>query len=66
MAQLGDHGVQALSLDELHGVEADVTIVADLEDRHDIGVVQSWPRRGPRGETARASSGRRPRAGAAL
>ena len=44
--QLGDDLVEPLALDELHGVEADVAVLADLEDRHDVGVVQ--PRRGLR------------------
>ena len=38
--QLGDDQVQALALDELHGIEADIAVLADLEDRHDVGVVQ--------------------------
>src|SRR5262249_10893195 len=38
--QLVDHRVQALALDELHRVVADLTVLADLEDRHDIGVMQ--------------------------
>ena len=33
--------VEPLALDELHGVEADVSILAHLVDRHDVGVVQS-------------------------
>ena len=44
--QLAEHHVQRLSLDELHGVEDDPAILADLVDRHDVGVVQ--PGRGPR------------------
>ena len=39
-----DDQVQALALDELHGIEADIAVLAHLEDRHDVGVVQ--PRRG--------------------
>ena len=39
--QLGDDQVQALTLDELHGVKADIPILAHLVDRHDVGVVQS-------------------------
>ena len=42
--QLVDDRVQALPLDELHRVVLDVALLADLEDRHDVGVVQ--PRRG--------------------
>ena len=38
-----DDLVEPLALDQLHGVEGDVTIPTDLEDRHDVGVVQ--PRR---------------------
>ena len=43
--QLGDDCVEPLALDELHGVEADIPVLAHLEDRHDVGVVQ--PGRGP-------------------
>jgi hypothetical protein len=38
--QLGDDLFQPLALDQLHGVEADVSIPTHLEDRHDMGVVQ--------------------------
>ena len=38
--QFGDDQVQALTLDELHGIEADIAVLADLVDRHDVGVVQ--------------------------
>ena len=38
--QLGDDRVEPLTLDELHGVEADISVLAHLEDRHDVGVVQ--------------------------
>ena len=38
--QLGDDGVEPLALDELHGVEADIPVLAHLVDRHDVGVVQ--------------------------
>ena len=44
--QLVDDQLEPLALDELHGVEDDLAVLAHLEDRHDIGVVQ--PRRGPR------------------
>ena len=44
--QLIDDRLEPLALDELHGVEDDVAVLAHLEDWHDIGVVQ--PRRGPR------------------
>ena len=37
--------VQALALDELHGVVVQALVLADAEDRHDVGVVQ--PGRGP-------------------
>ena len=43
--QLVEDGVQALALDELHGVVVDAVVLADAEDRHDVGVVQ--PGRGP-------------------
>ena len=39
--QLGDHGVEPHALDELHGVEADIPVLAHLVDRHDVGVVHS-------------------------
>ena len=39
-SQLGDDGVKPLALDELHGVKADVAILAHLVNRHDVGVVQ--------------------------
>ncbi len=44
VAQFHDHTIQALPLDELHRVEPDLTVLADLVNRHDVGVVQ--PRRG--------------------
>ena len=44
--QLVDDQVEPLALDELHGVVADVAVLADLEDRHDVGVVEL--RRRPR------------------
>ena len=45
LTQLGDDQVQSLALDELHGIEPDIPILADLVDRHDIGVMESS--RGP-------------------
>jgi hypothetical protein len=44
--QLIDDHVQPLALDELHGVVADIAVLANLEDRHDVGVVEL--RRRPR------------------
>ena len=41
--QLVQHRVEALALDELHDVEVRALVLADAEDRHDVGVVQ--PRR---------------------
>ena len=41
--QLVDDLVEPLALDELHGVIGRLAVLADLEDRHDVGVVQ--PRR---------------------
>ena len=68
-----DEPVEALAVDELHGVVEQVAVRADAEDRHDIGVVQ--PARGaclavePRGRHGPADRGgttlsatRRPRA----
>jgi hypothetical protein len=43
--QLLEHGIEGLALDELHGIEEHSPVLADLEDRDDIGVVQ--PGRGP-------------------
>ena len=63
VAQLGDHRVQALTVDELHGIEADIPVLAHLEYGHDVGMVQS-SRAGLRGGTARRSSGRHPPAAA--
>ncbi len=40
-AQLGDHRVEPQALDELHGIEADIAVLAHLVDWHDVGVVQS-------------------------
>jgi hypothetical protein len=39
LLELADDRVQALAVDELHRVVADLAILADLEDRHDIGVM---------------------------
>src|SRR5262249_33726172 len=39
--QLVDNLVERLALDELHGVEGDAALLPDLENRHDVGVVQS-------------------------
>src|SRR5438445_228693 len=38
--QLVEHAVQALALDELHGVVVGALALADAEDRHDVRVVQ--------------------------
>ena len=38
--------VEALAVDQLHGVVEVLAVLADVEDRHDVGVVQ--PRRRPR------------------
>jgi hypothetical protein len=38
--QLVDDLVKSLALDELHGVEGDIPLVPDLEDRHDVRMVQ--------------------------
>ena len=35
-----EHGVQALALDVLHGVVVHPVVLADAEDRHDVGVVE--------------------------
>ena len=43
--ELIDDLVESLALDELHGVIGRLAVLAHLEDRHDVGVVQ--PRRGP-------------------
>ena len=37
---LAKHGVQALALDVLHGVVVHAVVLADAEDRHDVGVVE--------------------------
>ncbi len=39
-ADVGQHLVEPLALDELHGVVVDAVALADAEDRHDVGVVQ--------------------------
>ena len=38
--QLGDDCVEPLALDELHGVIADIPVLAHIVDRNDVGVVQ--------------------------
>ncbi len=43
LAQLGQHLVEPLALDELHDVVVQPVLLADAVDRHDVGVVQ--PRR---------------------
>ena len=50
-AEFGDDLVEPLAADELHGVEVRAVVLADAEDRDDVGVVQ--PGGGPRlhGET---------------
>ena len=50
--QLGDHLVQSTTLDQLHRIVADLCVLPDLEDRHNIGVMQLG-RGEPRGGTAR-------------
>ena len=35
-----EHGVQALAIDELHGVVVDIFVYTHTEDRDDVGVVQ--------------------------
>ena len=44
--QLVEHLVQPLPLDELHGVVVHALLLADAEDRHDVGVVQPGRRAG--------------------
>ncbi len=39
--QLLDDQIEPLALDELHRVKLDVAVLSDLEDRHDIRVVQT-------------------------
>src|SRR5262245_47125566 len=38
--QLVDNLIEGLSLDELHGVEGGLAVLADLENRHDVRVMQ--------------------------
>ena len=38
--QLGNDRIEPQAIDELHGIEADIPVLADLMDRHDVGVVQ--------------------------
>src|SRR5262249_6317645 len=40
LGKLVDNPVERLSDDELHGIEREITFPADLEDRHDVRVVQ--------------------------
>ncbi len=40
-ANLVINRVEPLALNELHGVVADIALAADLEHRHDVGVMQS-------------------------
>ena len=35
-----EHGIEALALDELHHVVGRFVLLADAEDRHDVGMVQ--------------------------
>ena len=44
--QVVDDQVEALAVDELHGVVEVLAVLADVEDRHDVGVMH--PRRGLR------------------
>ena len=46
LLQLGQHRVQALALDELHHIIMRSLMLADAEDRHDVGVVQPRGRAG--------------------
>ena len=39
-AEMAEHAIQPASLDPLHGVIAQPADLADVEDRHDVGVVQ--------------------------
>ena len=39
-AEMADHAIQPAPLDPLHGVVAQAADLADVEDRHDVGVVQ--------------------------
>ena len=39
-ADVGQHLVEPLALDELHGVVVDAVALADAEDGHDVGVMQ--------------------------
>src|SRR5262249_54308273 len=45
-AQLVDDLVKPLALDELHGVETNAPLLADLENGHNVGVVQPGRRLG--------------------
>jgi hypothetical protein len=38
--QLADDDLEPQAIDELHGIEPDIAVLADLVDRHDVGVVQ--------------------------
>jgi hypothetical protein len=38
--QFAEDFVERLATDELHGVVAEVALLADIEDRHNVGVVQ--------------------------
>src|SRR5262249_44263937 len=43
---LAQDRVEALALDELHGVVVNAAVFADAEDRHDVGVMQPGRRLG--------------------
>ena len=52
--QFGQHLVQRLTLNVLHGIEERFTVLADLEDRHDVCVVKPS---GSAGLATKASQG---------
>ena len=41
LSQVGDHEIEPLTLNQLHGVEAEIVFLSDFEDRHDIGVMHA-------------------------
>jgi hypothetical protein len=44
--QLVDHLIERLAMNELHCVKSGLVVEADLENRHDIGVMQAGRRLG--------------------
>ncbi len=56
--QLVENRVDTLPADELHRVIRHAILFTHGEDWHDVGVVQTGRRRGPRGGNGRAGSGR--------